>query len=62
MLDPLKSLELLMHVEQQLGITSSLEELDIDNFRSIKKIAQFVVQRNGIGANEQGSKVCLTEA
>ena len=41
-LDSLQFVELLLHLEQETGTTISLDDLEIDNFRSIAKIAEFV--------------------
>jgi acyl carrier protein len=46
-LDSLKFVELLVQLEQQYGTRVSLDDLDMDNFRSIARIAQYVASRNG---------------
>jgi methoxymalonate biosynthesis acyl carrier protein len=43
LLDSLMFVELLLHVEEQMGVTVTLENLEPDNFRSIKCIASFVL-------------------
>lgn len=43
LLDSLMFVELLIHVEEHLGVTVTLEQLEPDNFRSIKRIAAFVL-------------------
>jgi acyl carrier protein len=45
--DSMAFVDLLYHLEQEFGITVSIDDLDIDNFRSIEKIAKFVATRNG---------------
>ena|SRR5437899_11986390 len=45
--DSMAFVELLNQLEQEFGITVSIEDLEIDNFRSIEKIAEFVASRNG---------------
>jgi D-alanine--poly(phosphoribitol) ligase subunit 2 len=50
LLDSLTFVELLVQVEDQLGVTVSLEQLEPDNFRSIRQIAAFVL------ANQRFSK------
>ena len=50
LLDSLTFVELLVQVEEQLGVTVSLEQLEPDNFRSIRQIAEFVL------ANQRFSK------
>jgi hypothetical protein len=39
--------DLLYHLEQELGIRVSFDDLDMDNFRSIERIAKYVATRNG---------------
>ena len=48
-LDSLAFVELLLHLEQKFGIGISLENLELENFRSIASIAKFIVSRNGNG-------------
>ena len=42
-LDSLKFVELLMQLEQQFGIQFNWSELEADNFRSIDRIAEFLM-------------------
>lgn len=44
-LDSLAFVELLLQLEREFGVTVSLDELEIDNFRSIGRIAEFVDAR-----------------
>jgi D-alanine--poly(phosphoribitol) ligase subunit 2 len=44
-LDSLGFVDLLVALEQQFGVTTSLEDLEVDNFRSIARIADFVAAR-----------------
>jgi methoxymalonate biosynthesis acyl carrier protein len=46
-IDSLGFVELLLHLEQEFGVRVSAEELDLDQFRTIQRIAQFVIARNG---------------
>jgi acyl carrier protein len=46
-LDSLKFVDLLLHVEQKFGAKVDMGDLDLDNFRSIEKIADFVARRRG---------------
>lgn len=48
LLDSLALVELLLHLEQEYGVQISLDELVIDNFRSISSIAQFLQQQSGV--------------
>ena len=42
MMDSLKFVELLFHLEQEFGITISMGTLELDQFRTIANIVQFV--------------------
>lgn len=42
LLDSLAFVDLLVHLEQEFGTKCSLEDLDIDNFRSVARIARFI--------------------
>jgi acyl carrier protein len=42
MLDSLALVDLLVHLEQEFGVQISLDVLEIDNFRSIRTIADFI--------------------
>ncbi|MGH7254729.1 MAG: acyl carrier protein [Nitrospirales bacterium] len=46
-LDSMAFVDLLVHLEQEFGVAISFEELELDHFRSITKIAEFVTARNG---------------
>src|SRR5258705_95385 len=48
-LDSLAFVELLLHLEQKFGFNISLENLELENFRSIVSIAKFIESRNGNG-------------
>lgn len=50
-LDSLTLVELLFYIEQDLGFKISLEVLDLDHFRSIARIADFLTCRNGSHRN-----------
>ena len=41
-LDSLAFEELLLHLEREFGVTTSIDDLEIDHFRSIAQIAEFV--------------------
>ena len=45
-LDSLAFVDLLLYMEQEFGITVSLEEVELDTFRSVEKIAEFLT-KNG---------------
>jgi acyl carrier protein len=44
-LDSLAFVELLLQLEQEFAVTATAEDLDIENFRSIARIAAFVRAR-----------------
>lgn len=44
-LDSLAFVELLLQLEREYGVTTSVEDLDADNFRTIARIALFVGER-----------------
>ncbi len=46
-LDSLRLVELLMHLEAEFGVVVSVEDLEIDHFRSIARIADFVSRHDG---------------
>jgi methoxymalonate biosynthesis acyl carrier protein len=54
-LDSLAFVELLLQLEQQFGVTTSVDDLEIDNFRSIARIAAFVTARSA-GAPDEASQ------
>jgi acyl carrier protein len=45
LLDSLKLVELMTSLEDEFGITISFDEIEIDNFRSVVSIAEYVNQR-----------------
>lgn len=51
-LDSMAFVELLALLEEEFGIEVSLDDIEIDTFRSIERIAAFVVSRNGRPAGE----------
>jgi len=50
-LDSLALVNLLLHLEEEFGMKISIDKLEIDNFRCIAKIAEFVVNHNGAKVN-----------
>ena len=48
LLDSVMFVELLLLLEQQFGVTVSLDDLEIDNFRSVARIADFVASRERV--------------
>ncbi len=47
-LDSMGFVELLVRLEESFGIAISLDTVEIDNFRSIKAIAEFVLVRSRV--------------
>ncbi|GGO54714.1 acyl carrier protein [Streptomyces lasiicapitis] len=56
LINSLRALEIVVHVEQAYGVSVEVEDLDLDNFRTIRRIAEYVRRKRG----EQPSPV--TEA
>lgn len=46
-MDSLGFVDLLVRLEQDFGIQVSIEKVEIDNFRTIAKIAEYVSAQNG---------------
>lgn len=46
------ALQLVTFVESQYDLTITPEDLDLDNFRTIERIAAFVVRKQGVAAAE----------
>ena len=44
-LDSMVFVDLLLHLERELGVTVALEAIEFDHFRSIERIAEFVANR-----------------
>jgi len=49
-LDSLTLVELLLRLEREFGVTTTVDDLDVATFRSIESIADFVHARVGDGA------------
>jgi acyl carrier protein len=47
-LDSLQMVGFLLHLEEEFGIELSLDDLDVDNFRSITRIAELVADRRAV--------------
>jgi acyl carrier protein len=45
LLDSLKLVELMTSLEDEFGITISFDEIEIENFRSVASIAEYVSRR-----------------
>ena len=49
-LDSLAFVELLVQLEREFGVTTSVDDLEAENFRSIASIAAFIESRGGAAA------------
>lgn len=56
-LDSLAFVELLLNLEREFGVTTSVDDLELEHFKSIASIADFVESRAGAGACPVGPKV-----
>ncbi|MFN0085082.1 MAG: acyl carrier protein [Blastocatellia bacterium] len=45
LLDSLTLVELMTGLEEEFGVTISFDEIELDNFRSVTRISEFVSQR-----------------
>ena len=48
LLDSIGLVELILGIEEQFGVQVPLEEIEIDHFRSVMRIAELVGQRKGL--------------
>ena len=58
-LDSLAFVELLLQLEREFGVTTSVDDLDVETFKSISNIAEFVRARGGDAAPGSGRVVRL---
>ena len=58
-LDSLVFVELLLCLEKEFGLKVSLEDLELDNFRSIARLAKFIAPRVGQGNMQHGERGSL---
>jgi acyl carrier protein len=58
-LDSLAFVELLLQLEREFGVTTSVEDLEIDNFKSIASIAEFVLKRVAVTPGVSNQPVVL---
>ncbi len=56
LVDSLTFVEFLAHLEQEFGVRVSLEDLEIDHFRTIARIARFVATKS-----QNGTRLSLRE-
>ena len=60
-LDSLQLVELLFQLEQQFGVCISLDEMDVENFRSIERISLMLASQNGNGLRTEFSRTRLSQ-
>jgi acyl carrier protein len=48
-LDSLAFVDLVLHLEQKFGIKVSIESLELDHFRSIARLSEFIAHQNHNG-------------
>jgi acyl carrier protein len=53
--------ELLFQLEQQFGVCISLDETDVENFRSIERISVMLASQNGNGLRAESSRTRLSQ-
>jgi D-alanine--poly(phosphoribitol) ligase subunit 2 len=58
-LDSLAFVELLLQLEREFGVTTSVEDLELDNFKSIARIADFVMRRMAISPDVPNQPAAL---
>ncbi len=51
--DSLAFVNMLLQLESEFGVRVSLEDVDLENFRSASRIAEFVAERTGGPAREK---------
>jgi acyl carrier protein len=56
-LDSLAFVELLLQLEREFGVTTSVDDLDVATFRSISAIADFVGARGGDPSLTESARV-----
>ncbi|WP_405656202.1 acyl carrier protein [Streptomyces sp. RK9] len=47
LINSLRALEIVVHVEQAHGVSVDVEDLDLNNFRTVNRIADFVRRKRG---------------
>ena len=57
LLDSLAFVELLIHLEREFGVTTSVDDLKVDNFDSVAHIAAYVAARTGADAHANSTTV-----
>jgi acyl carrier protein len=60
-LDSLTLVQLLFDLERRFGVTIPLEELEIDDFRSVNSITRLVQARSGVKGIEEKTRTAFAE-
>jgi acyl carrier protein len=58
-LDSLALVELLLQLEQEFGVTTAVEDLEVQNFSSIRRIAAFVAAQTDAASAPRGRVFAL---
>jgi len=53
-------IQLLLHLEEQFGVKIAVDELEIEDFRSIASISQLVANQKHVGASGGDDKLANT--
>jgi methoxymalonate biosynthesis acyl carrier protein len=57
LIDSLAFVELLVHLEREFGVTTSVDDLRVDNFDSVAHIAAYVTARTGAAVHASSTAV-----
>jgi len=60
-LDSLGFVELMLHLEQEFGVKVTLEQVELDNFRSVERIAAFLLNGGGAAPATENSRERVTK-
>jgi D-alanine--poly(phosphoribitol) ligase subunit 2 len=56
LLDSLAFVELLVHLEREFGVTTSVDDLKFDNFNSIAHITEYIAARTGSAVHTDSAR------
>ncbi|MCP2167660.1 acyl carrier protein [Goodfellowiella coeruleoviolacea] len=56
LVNSLRALEIVTHVEHAYGISVEIDDLDLDNFRTVTRIAEFVARKQRRAADASGER------
>ena len=55
-LDSLAFVQLLFHLEEEFGVSTSVEDMEVENFKSISSIAHFLMARGVDGVTPTSAR------